>query len=70
MKTLKIKIHNEALAKLYGVEKDGTLDIQAIDGIPAQIEWRNRLKDSEIDGCISLVDDKIKPNTQIKKEAK
>ena len=50
----KMIVHNEALARLYGVKKDGEIDVEFKDGIARNREWRNRIRDSKIDGCVSF----------------
>lgn len=67
--TLAIKVNNEALRKIYGIGEDGIINVDARKGIPKSREWRNRLRDSAIDQCVSLVKPKAKSTTVKKKES-
>lgn len=67
MKKLKIKINSEGLADALGVKAGSEMEIDVSKtGIPVVREWRNRLRDSVIDNCISVVKKEVKS----KKEAK
>lgn len=49
---------------LPGHAKGTTIKIASIDGIPTDKYWRDRIKDSDIDGCVSVVQKKTtKPKT-------
>jgi len=61
---MKITVNNEALAALLGVRTGDEVDVKCKHGIPVVKEWRNRFRDAEIDGCISLV--KSKPQKEAK----
>ena len=52
---MKISINNEALAKALGYRVNDTITIEDKDGIPLNREWRNRLRDSETDQCVTVV---------------
>lgn len=54
---MKVKVNNEALAKTLGVSPGAIVNVDCKGGVPVGREWRNRLKDAEIDGCISVVED-------------
>jgi len=62
---MKVTINNEALAGLLGVKPGDKVNVECKHGIPVNREWRNRFRDSVIDGCISIIVPKSKP----KKEA-
>ncbi len=53
---MKIKI-NKKIAKRYVVGKVYDVDVNSSF-------WRNRLKDSEIDNCITVLDNKPKKSTK------
>lgn len=59
----KVKVKNEALAKVLNVSAGAIIDIECKNGVPVNREWRNRFKDAAKDSCIEIV----KSNT--KKEA-
>lgn len=54
---MKLKILNEELKKLYGEEVEIEVDS---DCIPKDVFWRRRLRDSKIDGCVEIINDKPK----------
>jgi hypothetical protein len=57
LKTLKL---NRKLSTPYGVMERGKKIKVETDrsGLPLDLFWRKRLKDSEIDDCVSLVEEK------------
>ena len=56
---MKLKINNvKGYSGIIEIETDG-------EGLPVDKFWRNRLKDSLIDGCVEVV--KPKPKTESKK---
>ena len=55
---MKIRVNNEALAKSLGYRVDEIVDVKCRQGVPIDKEWRNRIKDSSIDGCIEIVKEK------------
>jgi len=57
---VKVKVNSVALAGLLGVKPGGIVDVECKRGVPVAKEWRNRLKDAEIDGCVSVVENKPK----------
>lgn len=48
---MKLKINTD----LYNLKEGAVVTIQTKDGIPTEKYWRDRLKDSEIDGCVSVI---------------
>lgn len=57
MSEMKIIVNNEALAKAVGVKTGEEIAIKCKNGVPVEREWRNRLRDAAVDGCISVVDE-------------
>ncbi|MCP4489029.1 MAG: hypothetical protein GY820_17205 [Gammaproteobacteria bacterium] len=56
---LKIKLENKALVPLHGVKPGATVSVKADrHGVPLEKCWRDRLRDSKIDGAIVVVQDK------------
>lgn len=51
---MKIKIEKDFDKHIAGTIKE----IEDINGLPIERYWRNRLKDAEIDGCVTLVKSK------------
>lgn len=45
-------------------KKDDIIEIPGQNKVPAELFWRNRLKDSTIDNCVELV---VSRTTKIKK---
>lgn len=43
---------------LPGYAKGKKIKVSAINGIPTSKYWRARIKDSDIDGCVSVVEKK------------
>lgn len=43
--------------------KDQVVKVQSIDGMPTDKYWRDRIKDSEIDQCVSIVQSKKSKKT-------
>lgn len=54
MSKMTLKINNPALASIYGLKAGDTIDVETREGVPIAREWRNRLRDSELDGCVSV----------------
>lgn len=54
---MKIIVNNPELAALLQVRPGDTVDVPCRDGVPTNKEWRNRLKDAEIDNCVTVVVD-------------
>ncbi len=52
---MKLKIKNQALAEVLGYAQDDIVAVECRYGIPVNREWRNRIKDAEIDGCVEVV---------------
>ncbi len=56
-----ITIKNTSGIELHGLNDGGKLKIKVDrDGVPYDRNWRRRLKDSEIDGCVEIVSVKKK----------
>ena len=60
----KVKVKNEALAKVLDVSVDAIIEVECKSGVPVNREWRNRFKDAEKDKCIEIV--KSKPTKEAK----
>ena len=52
--TVKVTVKSEALASVLGVKADSQIDVKCKRGVPVSREWRNRFRDSKIDGCITI----------------
>ena len=53
-KTIILKVKTDK--PLHGVPSGGTISVKVDrDGIPYDREWRRRLKDSKIDGCVEII---------------
>lgn len=67
-KTIELRVKTEQ--PLHGVAK-GNIVTVSVDrnGIPFDKNWRRRLKDSKIDGCVEIVTKAVKKATE-KKETK
>jgi len=56
---LKIKVN-----KTVGTYKKGTIvTVDAVDGVPLSKFWRDRIKDSTIDSCVSIIPKRVKKST-------
>ena len=55
---MKITIRNDSKVRLHGLRPGDTRKID-VDrkGIPLDLSWRRRLRDSKIDGAITIVND-------------
>ena len=61
-KTIELRIMTEH--PLHGVAKGNTVTVSVDrDGTPLDKNWRRRLKDSKIDGCVEIVT-KAKPKSE------
>jgi len=64
---MKITIKNTSIVRLHGLKPGDTRKID-VDrkGIPLDRNWRRRLSDSKIDGCLSVIEEKktIKSKTK------
>ncbi len=60
---VKVTVNNEALAAMLGVKPGAAVAVSCKRGVPVTREWRNRFKDAEIDGCITI-------NQNVKKSTK
>lgn len=67
---MKIKVNNTALATLLKVKPGIEIDVPSKNDIPINLEWRNRFKDSKIDGCITISKPQKPKNEPITKDKK
>lgn len=51
---MKIKV---LAIKLSGYDNGTIVDVPDVNGIPTDLFWRNRLRDSAIDQCCEVVDE-------------
>jgi len=51
---VKIKVNKD----LFGFKKGETFTIEDDKGIPLDSYWRKRLKDSEFDNCITVIEER------------
>jgi hypothetical protein len=58
---VKVTVHNAPLAALLGVKPGDIVSVDCKQGVPVSREWRNRFKDAEIDGCVSIAQNSKKP---------
>lgn len=56
---MQIKLNQNLRTPQGQLVKDAIIDINDEDGVPTDLFWRNRLKDSAIDNCIQVVDQVI-----------
>lgn len=56
---MQIKLNQNLRTPQGQLVKDTIIDINDEDGVPTDLFWRNRLKDSAIDNCIQVVDQVI-----------
>ncbi len=63
MTKTKVTVNNKALAAVLGVKPGATVAVECKRGVPVTREWRNRFKDAEIDGCVTI-------NQNVKKSTK
>lgn len=57
----RVTVNNEALAVVLGVKLGAVVDVGCRNGVPITREWRNRFKDAEIDGCVTINQNTKKP---------
>lgn len=62
----KVTVKNEALASVLGVKPGAVIKVECKHGVPISKEWRNRFKDSEIDGCITISQTTVKSTKTVK----
>ncbi len=48
--------------------KGQVIKVRSANGIPLEKYWRNRIRDSEIDNCVSVKQPVEKKTTKVKKE--
>ena len=63
---MKLKL-NKNLA-LY--EAGDVVDVEAVDGVPINSYWRKRLKDSQFDNCVEVIEEKKVVRKKITKDKK
>ncbi len=56
----KVTINTAALAAIHGRKKGETVSVKCKHGVPVDREWRNRFRDSKVDGCITINQNKPK----------
>lgn len=54
---MKVIVNNPELAAVLNVRPGDVVDVPDRQGVPTNREWRNRLKDAEIDNCVTVVVD-------------
>lgn len=65
-----VEIENKSDVNLHGLEPGKRISIKVDrNGLPLDRHWRRRLKDSEIDGCVAIIEEK-KAEKKEKKEKK
>ena len=50
---------------LRGYKEGQTIEVKDVDGVPVDRFWRDRLKDSERDNCVTVVKHKRSSNKEI-----
>lgn len=58
--TIRVTVVNAALAKALKVTPGATVNVETKNGVPTSREWRNRLKDAAIDGCVRIAQNDTK----------
>lgn len=54
-----VNVTNKSDVNLHGVKPGGSVKIEVDkEGTPKTKEWRRRLKDSKVDGCIEIEEEK------------
>jgi len=56
---MQIKLNQNLRTPQGQLLKDAIIEINDQDGVPTDLFWRNRLKDSAIDNCIEIVNQVI-----------
>ena len=56
---MQIKLNQNLKTPQGQLLKNAIIDINDENGVPTDLFWRNRLKDSAIDNCIEVVDQVI-----------
>ena len=59
---MKLKINQDIKTPNGKVFKDSIIEVDDIDGVPSEIFWRNRIRDSAIDNCVEIVSTQKKVN--------
>lgn len=55
---------------MNGFAKGQEITIADVKGVPTESFWRRRLKDSEIDKCVEIVQTKPKSETKVKSNSR
>ena len=63
---MQVTVNNDALARVLGVPAGAKVSVLTRGGIPTSREWRNRLRDAGIDGCVSIVQTTPKASKRVK----
>lgn len=56
---MQIKLNQNLRTPQGQLLKDAIIEINDENGVPTDLFWRNRLKDSAIDNCIEIIDQVI-----------
>lgn len=56
---MQIKLNQNLRTPQGQLLKDAIIEINHENGVPTDLFWRNRLKDSAIDNCIEIVNEVI-----------
>ena len=56
---MQIKLNQNLKTPQGQLLKDAIIEINDEDGVPTDLFWRNRLKDSAIDNCIEVINQVI-----------
>lgn len=63
---MKIKLNQDLRTPQGQLLKNSIIEINDESGVPTDLFWRNRLKDSAIDNCIEVVEENKIISTQKK----
>jgi translation initiation factor IF-1 len=63
-----VVVNNEILANILKVKPGKELRVPCKNGVPLSREWRNRFRDAETDGCITVRKNPGKPKVTSKEE--
>jgi predicted metalloprotease with PDZ domain len=56
-----VTVNNHALAAVLGVKAGDKIKVRCKNGVPVTREWRNRIKDAKVDGCVTIHQNTKKP---------
>lgn len=51
-------------------EAGDIVEVEAVDGVPVNGYWRKRLKDSQLDNCVEIIEEKKVVRKKIGKDKK